>query len=97
LDKHLKIHCPSNSYSHPVTYRSVSSRLLRRRLSSVRSEISKYINSVLGIVNTGDVYVRAGEGDVTDVEEKKSRLRGVGLDGFGGEIARIRFRRALSG
>src|ERR1039458_5616233 len=41
-----------------------------------------------GIVDAGYVDVRARErrGDVSHIEEEESGLRGVGLDGFGGEL-----------
>ena len=50
--------------------------------------ISKYIKLVaFGVVDAAHVDVRAGHGrgDVFHVEEEESGLRGVGLDGFGGE------------
>src|SRR5579863_9166467 len=42
----------------------------------------------LGVVNPFHVDMRAGQGRVNPfhIEEEKSRLRGVGLDGFGGEL-----------
>jgi len=44
-----------------------------------------------GVVNAGDVDVGAGERDVSEVEEEKSRLRGMRLDGFSGELRRLDF------
>ncbi len=73
-------------------------RLLRWVQVFVQRQLEVHQFSAFGVVDAGYVDVRAGEGrvDVFHIEEEKSGLRGVGFDGFGGELGGIDLRRFLS-